>query len=306
MATDGRILALAGRRQAEGDKGGGRADYGLPLSIWAPAASVFKLVTASALLQAGVAPDTEVCYHGGLRSIDASNLEDLPRRDDACRDLEFGLAKSQNAILAKLAHRHLEPAGLQRAAESLGFGAATEFALPGEIGRLELPEEPLDFARAAAGFWHSELSPLGGALLANVMASGGLEVTPRVVDRVIDRDGRERPVVGAAPRRALSAAVAGGVAHMMVATTERGTAYSGFHDGRGRPFLADVAVGGKTGSLTRGSPSYLAYSWFVGFAPADAPQLAIAVLLGNPPRWHLKAHTAARLVLQAARDRLVR
>jgi len=45
---------------------------------------------------------------------------------------------------------------------------------------------------------------------------------------------------------------------------------------------------------------YLQYSWFVGFAPADAPKVTIAVLLGNGELWHLKAHTAARMVLERA------
>lgn len=38
-------------------------------------------------------------------------------------------------------------------------------------------------------------------------------------------------------------------------------------------------------------------SWFVGFAPAGKPLLNVSVLLGNAELWHLKAHTAARMVL---------
>ncbi|HEX7703998.1 MAG TPA: penicillin-binding transpeptidase domain-containing protein, partial [Kofleriaceae bacterium] len=55
MATDGRVLALAGRR-TEDNKGGknGKLDFHLATDVWAPAASVFKLVTASALIAAGV------------------------------------------------------------------------------------------------------------------------------------------------------------------------------------------------------------------------------------------------------------
>jgi cell division protein FtsI/penicillin-binding protein 2 len=88
------------------------------------------------------------------------------------------------------------------------------------------------------------------------------------------------------------------VADMMAGTVRYGTAYKGFHDGRGRGFLSGTKVAGKTGSLTRDTP-YLSYSWFVGFAPADKPELVISVVLGNPPKCHLKAHTAARLVLES-------
>jgi cell division protein FtsI/penicillin-binding protein 2 len=38
----------------------------------------------------------------------------------------------------------------------------------------------------------------------------------------------------------------------------------------------------------------LGYSWFVGFAPADRPKIAFAVLLGNSSTWPLKAHAVAR------------
>jgi cell division protein FtsI/penicillin-binding protein 2 len=87
---------------------------------------------------------------------------------------------------------------------------------------------------------------------------------------------------------------------MMVGTTEFGTARLGFRDKRtNRPLLPGIAVAGKTGSLDRKEPGaqYLAYSWFVGFAPAERPEVAVAVLLGNGTDWHVKAHQVAREVL---------
>ncbi len=301
LAPDGRILALAGRRNRAPAK---RHDYSLPVTVWGPAASVFKIVTAAALVDGGLSPTKQVCYHGGLRSVDASQLEDHPKRDNRCGDLIYGIAKSQNALIAKLAHKHLSPARLRSVASTLGFGSAPSFALEVEPNRADIPDEPLEFARVAAGFWHTELSPLGGALLANVIASGGRSVTPRIVEKVVDSKGRTQLVESVPPKRALSEKVAASVRRAMIATTERGTARKGFRDRRGRKYLSDIQVAGKTGTLTKGSAqrkdSYVQYSWFVGFAPADAPKVTIAVLLGNPPKWHLKAHTAARLVLAKA------
>src|SRR5262249_13751572 len=100
---DGRVLAMAGRSSREPDKS--VAD--LALKAWAPAASIFKLVTATALVQRGVTPDTRVCYHDGIHSVEESNLRSIPRLDGACATLAYGLAKSQNAIIARLAHDHL-------------------------------------------------------------------------------------------------------------------------------------------------------------------------------------------------------
>jgi peptidoglycan glycosyltransferase len=94
--------------------------------------------------------------------------------------------------------------------------------------------------------------------------------------------------------------VAAQIADMMIAACDSGTAYKGFHDRRGRPFLGGAKVAGKTGSLSVTSPAYRSYSWFVGFVPADDPQIVISVLLANPEKWHLKAHTAARMILEKA------
>ena len=295
MSMDGRLLAYAGRRNKEPER---ERDWQLPAQVWAPAASVFKIVTAAALVSAGVEPSRRVCYHGGIRSVDPSHLTDSSR-DNQCDDLTYGVARSQNAIMAKLANRHLNVETLADFADRFGFGHAPEFAIGADPARASIPDEPLEFARVAAGFWHTDVSALSGAVLANVVASGGLRVTPRIVDRVLEPSGDEREVVGVAPVRTVDESVARTVGKMLVSTTTSGTARRAFHDQRGRTFFPGIEIAGKTGTLTRRDPSHLGYSWFVGFAPADDPQIAVAVLLGNPPAWHLRGHTAARIVLQS-------
>lgn len=294
---DGRVLAYAGRRFEDAKSA---PDFALPAKVWAPAASIFKIVTSAALLSKGVKKDSKVCFHGGLRSVEPSHLVDNPKRDSTCESLSFGLAKSQNAIIAKLASKHLNQKSLRAFAQRFGFDKDIRFAVATDQNHCSIPAEPLELARTSAGFWNSELSPLGGALLANTVASGGLKVEPRIVAQLHRADGSEVPVVGPAPERVIDEKVARDLAAMMEQTVSTGTARKGFHDGRGRPFLGDVKVAGKTGSLSRNEPTYLGYSWFVGFAPADDPEIVISVLLGNPMQWHLKAHTAARLVLEKA------
>jgi cell division protein FtsI/penicillin-binding protein 2 len=295
MAADGRLLAIAGRSSAEPALG----TIELALRPWAPSASVFKLVTAAALVEAGVKPDAEVCVHGGLRSVEADDLEDDAKQDSLCGSLAYGVAKSQNAMIAKLATRHLDKARLERAAAALGYGAAPAFALAASPSTIDLPDDRLELARASAGFWHSTLSPLGGALVAATIADGGLRPTPRIVAAVADAAG-ELPIPGAAPVRVLDARVAAAVGEMMVGVTETGTAAKAFHDARGRRLLGETRVAGKTGSLSREQPSYLNFSWFVGFAPADAPQIVVSVCLGNSATWRFKSHTIARLLLETA------
>lgn len=291
---DGRVLALAGRKDGADDNA-----LALALEPWAPAASIFKLVTAAALVERGVPETARVCYHGGVRSVEATNLLPHPRWDSACATLGFGVAKSQNAIIARLAHDHLRRADLERTAQALGFGAPLPFELAVPPSRATLPRETeaLAFARVAAGFWRTTMSPVHGAYLAATLARGGVTPPLRLVDRVVGRSGDAFRPEGAPERRALDEATARAVTRMMVGTTEFGTARHGFYDKRtGQARLPGVKVAGKTGSLNRQAP-FVAYSWFVGFAPAERPEVAVAVLLGNGAVYRKRAHQVAADVL---------
>lgn len=289
---DGRVLAMAGRSEAEPQKSSAE----LCLTPWAPAASVFKIVTASALVEKGVKPGTEVCYHDGIHSVEASNLTSHPRLDRACNSLAYGIAKSQNAILARLASDHLDGPTLTRVAHLLGFGERLPFEVPVTPSLVDLPAGGLPFARSAAGFWQSTLSPLHGAWLAATIGRGGTTPPLHIVERIVR--GRETTVEKAPEaRRVLPERVARAVAAMMVGTTRFGTARLSFHDGRGRTSLP-IDVAGKTGSLNRKEGPFLAYSWFVGFAPALHPEVAVAVLLGNGSGRDARAHKLARELLE--------
>jgi penicillin-binding protein A len=268
----------------------------LALTPWAPAASVFKVVTSAALVQAGVEPGEEVCYHEGSHSVEASNLSPS-RLDRQCNSFAYGLAHSQNAIIARLAHDHLQPAALDHTARALGFGAALPFEVPVAPSAVEVPSGGLAFARVAAGFWQTSLSPMHGAWLAATIGRGGVTPPLRIVERVVQNGEVLRPAP-ATPRRVLDEATARKVARMMVGTTRSGTAKLGFHDKRGNEYLPGIDVAGKTGSLNRKEGPFLAYSWFVGFAPADRPEVAVAVALGNGSGREAKAHRLARELLE--------
>lgn len=301
---DGRVLALAGRR-TEDPKGGpdGISDPGLALEAWAPAASIFKVVSTAAMVEAGAQAADRVCFHGGVRSVMESNLIDT-KRDRRCETLSYGLAFSQNAIIAKVAHQRLEPSRLAECATRFGFGQplALPFTAQSTFGTATIPgEKGVPFARTAAGFDGVTLSALGGAVLAGTIAAEGEAPSPVLVAAIIE-GGREIPVTspgtaaaaGAARTRVLDRKVAAEVGAMMTQTCTAGSAARAF---RGREKIGNITVAGKTGTLSVHKPHYMQYSWFVGYAPADKPTLTISVLLGNAELWHMKAHTAARTVL---------
>jgi len=292
---DGRVLALVGRSEADPALG----IEELALVPWAPAASVFKLVSASALLTTGaVSPSSRVCYHGGVSSVLPDNLVDHPKWDTACATLAYAIGKSQNAIIAKLSTQHLTPEHLAETARALGFGETLPFEMPVSASTLDVPsDDPLELARTAAGFWHSTLSPLHGAVLAATIAHDGAMPTPYLVARAVGTEGQVLPTVAPRFRPALPPSAARQLANMMTLTTRMGTARHTFLDRRARPLLP-VTVAGKTGTLSAETDrGYVGYSWFVGFAPAEKPRIAFAIALGNGAQWRIKAAYVARQIV---------
>jgi len=263
-----------------------------------PAASLFKIVTTAALLEEGdVSLATRTCYHGGGQRLQQHNLVDSARDDTACASLGAAFGRSINAIFAKLSDRNLGSGVLGRYASRFGFNRELPFDVPLPRSTADVPTDRLERARTAAGFWHTHLSPLHAAMIAQSVAQRGAMLRPYVVERVTDPEGRV--IHEAAPRfigRTVSQDTASSLRDAMVQTISRGTARKAFRDRRGVPLLPGIEVGGKTGTL-HGHKPFRAYSWFVGVAPVDEPEGAIAVLVVNEPKWRIKsAGTAAELL----------
>jgi cell division protein FtsI/penicillin-binding protein 2 len=287
----GRVLAYVSHSSANP----GAMD--LPLDVTAPAASVFKVVTSSALIDAGVGPETRVCYGGGSSKLLPVDLVDNPRHDGNCASLADALGHSINTVFAKLADRHLNAPTLQRYAAAYGFGRHLPFVIDVPPSPADIPSERMEFARSAAGFWHVHMSPLHAALIAATLANDGLMPSASLVDRVVEPDGRARtPSQRDAPRSVVSPTTAHTVGRMMLRTVQSGTSRNAFLDARGRPALPGIDVAGKTGSLSAPDP-YRAYSWWIGFAPAEKPSIALAVLIVNTATWRIKSSFVAREAL---------
>jgi membrane peptidoglycan carboxypeptidase len=281
----------------------------------APAASVFKIVTASSLVEhAGLTADHRECYSGGEQRLTEKDLVSDPKRDRWCTTLAGAMGRSINTVFARLALHHLKPLQLEGTAKSLGFGSVLPFDVPVQASAEHFPEDQLGFARTAAGFWNTTLSPLHAAWLSATIARGGEPVRPVLVSEVANESGK---VVWTADtslvqKRAIKKSTAEAVATMMESTVSDGTSYRAFHDPKGAAFLPNVGVAGKTGTLTDPTNQRF-YTWFTGFAPShpvvvaegDTPdhapprQVAIGVLVVNNPTWTIKANLLAREVLRA-------
>ena len=288
----GQLLAYVSHSSAEP----GKVDHVLDASP--PAASVFKLITGSALLENGVNPSTTTCYHGGFSSLEASEIVDNPKLDSACVSLSSALGRSINSVFAKRAVQHLDRDTLARYGSAFGFGEALPFEKRPAPSQIDVPKQKLEFARTAAGFWHTNMSPLHAAMIAATIANHGKMMRPYIVDRLEDGEGRvvERGKP-ALHRAVLGRRTAELLGQMMQRTVTMGTARSAFFDAQGNAFLPGVSVAGKTGTLSKERP-YRGYTWWVGFAPADKPKIAIAALVVNSPKWRIKASYVAREALR--------
>jgi cell division protein FtsI/penicillin-binding protein 2 len=277
----GRILAWASR---------GEIDYvRTPI---APSASLFKVVTAAALLESHrVGLATRQCYAGGERAITEDDLDDDPRTDVACPAFADALGRSINVVVARLALKHLTPEKLEAQAEAFGFDRPLPIDVATEPSVVTIPSERLAVARAAAGGWNGRLSPQGARFVMQTIANGGERIRMTLFDR-------GEPPVRVSAGRAISAETADALRHMLEGTTRSGTCAKAFHNPDGTRALGGMPVAGKTGTLIGGHPTRM-FSWFAGFAPANAPEIAIAVLLADDVSWWMKANVAARKVLEA-------
>lgn len=290
----GAVLALASHHSAP------PGPTPLALAATQPAASIFKVITAAALVEGEGVPASHVeCVRGGRRGIDREVLRPDKKRDTLCVSLGEALARSTNTAFARLADRNLDRAELSEWAQRFGFARPIPFLWPIEPSKADFPDTRVERAAAAAGFHHTTMSPLHAALIAATIANGGATPEPQIVSRV-EVDGLTTYRMAPRPLwRAVSPATADAVTGMMELTTSKGTAAK--YRKRASSAVRSMRIAAKTGSLSSkcvdGKRRH--NSWLVAFAPADDPQIALATLVVNDPKWHVKAPQVAFEVLDA-------
>jgi cell division protein FtsI/penicillin-binding protein 2 len=286
----GRVLALV-EYSAENPK-----VQGLALRSTYPAASIFKLVTASAAIEEKKAdPATSISYYrSGMRRLGPKNWTDNPKKDKLKVTLGEALAKSNNAAFAKVALRWLDAPKLLDYAGRFQFNHPIPFELPVQISQIEIEESESSLARTGAGFGNVGLSPLHAALIGSAISNDGAMMTPCLVDQLFGPTGEK--LYECTPRvfaNAISPETAESLREMMAMTVISGTSRKAFRLKRREQSLRGITIGGKTGSLTGEDPPGK-YSWFVGMAPLEAPEIAIAALVINRPLWKIKASEVAK------------
>ncbi|MDQ3958633.1 MAG: penicillin-binding transpeptidase domain-containing protein, partial [Actinomycetota bacterium] len=186
-------------------------------------------------------------------------------------------------------------------AEAMGFNEPVPFDVTtAESVFPRVPDDSEPF-RAFAGIGQGDVTatPLQMALVAASVASGGEVPRPRLVRQVIDPSGGVvDPFTPETLGRAMSPETAADLTEMMEAVVASGTGTSAQMEG--------AAVAGKTGTAQT-VPGESPHAWFIAFAPAENPQLAVAVIVesgqaGSEATGGAVAAPIARQILEADRE----
>ncbi|MFN0072166.1 MAG: peptidoglycan D,D-transpeptidase FtsI family protein [Chloroflexota bacterium] len=308
-----------------------RADQSAPLlnrAIQAtyPPGSTFKVITAAAALDLGIIdPEVEFRCTTSAQidalSVDCRNHAHLPvvnyrqafawscNRTFALTGLFLPLGAPLNSRLddRAVAARPWSTIDVEAAGEQLmgyarafGFERTPTFDLPVTLSRVKGDGRWYPSLLAQTGFGQGEVTatPLEMALVAATIANDGVVPVPYLAERARLQNGADRPLkpilasaLSAVQQRAIRPSTATDLRRFMVESVEYAYAQ--------QAKIPGITVAGKTGTAETGLGE-VPHAWFIGFAPADHPRVAVAVIMEHRGSGAEVATPAARRVMAAA------
>jgi len=258
--------------------------YDRAIGAATPTGSTFKMVTGSAALTSGVIDKDQVLYDSGAWNCHGVTFRDIAAGGIGTTDFVHALAASSDGYFYQLGYR-LGHDRLRYFATQYGLGKPLGIDIPGEypgnwptnawsMKVYGLPLEPSDVCQLAIGQGAMQATPLQMANIAATVVNGGTLYVPHLVEAIrnsrgaiVRRFGHEairRVPVSAESLREVRAG-------MDQVTEPWGTAYG--EDVPGVPF------GGKTGTAETDGGNGPNTTWFVAYAPAAHPKIALAVFM---------------------------
>jgi peptidoglycan glycosyltransferase len=234
-----------------------------------PPGSTFKLITAAAALEDGMAPDTLVDTPSSLTLPNSSSV--LGNQSSACgngkQTMDRALQLSCNTAFANIG-ASLGAAKLKAQAEKFGFNATPMTDVNAAKSQFPTKLDPAQTMLSAIGQYDVAASPLQMAMVVSAICNDGVMKTPYLVSEVRSADLRVLYRHGPDEKQAMSSGSAQALQQMMVNVVQQGTGTVAKVPG--------VTVGGKTGTAQR-DLTQNPYAWFVSFA--KNPDIAIAVFI---------------------------
>ena len=250
-----------------------------------PTASTFKIVTAAAALDTGIAtPKTELNCGGLGDSCSPSVWLNSPYRVERVFSQSF--ATSANPFFGNLG-RLIGKKKLMEYAYRFGFNRRG-YNFP--WGVLREPLDDYELALMAAGLGDTVTSPFHEALIAQTIVNGGVMVKPHIVEKVIDlKTGKEYDFKPVPIGRVVKEKTADEIKKMMVLTVKIGTVANRRYFRLLRKY-SGLTVGGKTGTLTERSYPEGRCEWFTGFMSYGGKTLAVSSVAVNNWLYYLSGY----------------
>ena len=294
-ARTGRIITMASRTQ------GNATAENLALKATFPAASIFKVVTAGAVLDTEkVSPNTRIAFNGASHTLYRRNVVDTKENKWTRRmTIREAFGSSVNTIFGKLGLFYAGPETLRAYAERFHFNhpIRADFAIQTGYSRFTA-DDPWSVVAAASGFTlDNTMSPVQGAMIASAVANDGVMMEPYLVNTVTNAQGE--PLYQASPKRAsivVGPETARQLRELFEQTVVSGTSRKSFRGTLKKRSFDTVEFGGKTGSLTGTNPRGKC-DWFIGYARFGDQRIAVAALTVNEKNWRVKSSMLAQLFL---------
>jgi peptidoglycan glycosyltransferase len=259
-----------------------------------PPGSVFKVITAAAALEAGVRPEDKF-FDSGAYELPGYTVHNFQDKDYGEVTFTRALAYSINVVFAKIAVTIVGAERLTEMALNFGFGDPyDDFPIP--VSGSSVNSLPPDqwttgtLAQTAFGQGEVQTNSFEMALVAAAIANDGKMVEPRIVREVRSPDGiiLDKPTPSIS-RRALPADTAATLNEMMQQVIIQG--------GLTEAEIEGIKVAGKTGTAESGNGD--PHSWWITFAPADDPKIAMCVMIENGGRADRGALPVAARLMRA-------
>lgn len=248
------------------------------LSSTYPPGSLFKIVTSAAALAGGATPETVIPAPHQLTLPQTTNPLDNFGNEVCAKSGQMTLADalriSCNTAFGALG-LSLGKDVLQTQAESFGLNdSSLSVPIPTATSVFPADLQPnWQTAQAAIGQFDVRITPLQAAMIAAAVANKGTLMKPYLVDQVLGPDvtvvSQTKPQV---LHQAVTPQVAAELTQMMIGVVAHGTGTAAQ--------ISGVQVAGKTGTAQHG-PDSTPHAWFIAFAPAQDPVVAVAVLVEN-------------------------
>ncbi|WP_277676049.1 peptidoglycan D,D-transpeptidase FtsI family protein [Saccharopolyspora rectivirgula] len=238
-----------------------------------PPGSTFKLITTAAALENGYTSDSKVEDAASITLPNTrTQLPNYGGKQCAGNTLIEALAHSCNTAFAEIAGE-VGPDKLRETAARFGFGK--DLQIPMSVAHSDLGPMPDAAALYQSGIGQRDVrvTPLQNAMIAAAIANDGELMKPQLVKATRAPDMSELDTFKPESLgQAVDPKIAQAIRDMMI-QSERYTKGSGK--------ISGIDIASKTGTAQHGDPEDKPHGWYVAFAPAENPQIAVAVIVEN-------------------------